>query len=97
VDLVHETMNRATLRSTVDPWTERDRSSPECGAHRCYRGSELDTGGPKGGGLLGDSDHEVGWRRGAHDLAGSKVIKQRKNELQRGDTWRCRGVEPGMR
>jgi hypothetical protein len=31
VDLVHETVNRATLRSTVDPRTERDRSSPECG------------------------------------------------------------------
>jgi hypothetical protein len=31
VDLVHETVNRATLRSTVDPWSERDRSSPECG------------------------------------------------------------------
>jgi hypothetical protein len=30
VDLVHETVNRATLQSTVDPWTERDRSSPEC-------------------------------------------------------------------
>jgi hypothetical protein len=28
-------------------------------AHRCYRGSELDVGGPKGGGLLGDSDREV--------------------------------------
>jgi hypothetical protein len=31
VDLVHETVNRATLWSTVDPWIERDRSSPECG------------------------------------------------------------------
>jgi hypothetical protein len=31
VDLVHETVNRATLRSTVDPRTERDQSSPECG------------------------------------------------------------------
>jgi hypothetical protein len=31
VDLVHETVNRATLRSTVDPRTERGRSSPECG------------------------------------------------------------------
>jgi hypothetical protein len=30
VDLVHETVNRATLRSTVDPRTERGRSSPEC-------------------------------------------------------------------
>jgi hypothetical protein len=31
VDLVHETVNRATLWSTVDPRTERGRSSPECG------------------------------------------------------------------
>jgi hypothetical protein len=31
VDLVHETVNRATLRSTVDPRIERGRSSPECG------------------------------------------------------------------
>jgi hypothetical protein len=31
VDLVHETVKRATLRSTVDPQTERDQSSPECG------------------------------------------------------------------
>jgi hypothetical protein len=31
VDLVHETVNRATLRSTVDPRTERGRSSSECG------------------------------------------------------------------
>jgi hypothetical protein len=31
VDLVHETVNRVALRSTVDPRTERDRSSPECG------------------------------------------------------------------
>jgi hypothetical protein len=28
---VHETVNRATLRSTVDPLTECGRSSPECG------------------------------------------------------------------
>jgi hypothetical protein len=33
--------------------------------------------------LARDSDREVGWRRGAHDLAGSKVIKQRQNELRR--------------
>jgi hypothetical protein len=31
VDLVHEMVNRATLRSMVDPQTECDRSSPECG------------------------------------------------------------------
>jgi hypothetical protein len=31
VDLVHETVNRATIRSTVDPWSERGQSSPECG------------------------------------------------------------------
>jgi hypothetical protein len=31
VDLVHETANRAALRSTVDPRTKRDRSSSECG------------------------------------------------------------------
>ncbi len=31
MDLVHETVNRATLRSTVDPRIERGRSSPECG------------------------------------------------------------------
>jgi hypothetical protein len=31
MDLVHETVHRATLRLMVDPWTEPDRSSPECG------------------------------------------------------------------
>jgi hypothetical protein len=31
VDLVHETVNRATLWSTVDLRTEHGRSSPECG------------------------------------------------------------------
>jgi hypothetical protein len=31
VDIVHKTVTRATLQSTVDPWTERDRSSSECG------------------------------------------------------------------
>jgi hypothetical protein len=31
VDLVHETANRAALRSTVDPRTKRDRCSSECG------------------------------------------------------------------
>jgi hypothetical protein len=31
VDLVHETVNRTTLRSTVDPRIERGRSSSECG------------------------------------------------------------------
>jgi hypothetical protein len=31
VDLVHETVNRAALRSTVDPRIEHDQSSPECG------------------------------------------------------------------
>jgi hypothetical protein len=30
VDLVHETVNRATLRSTVDPRTVHGWSSPEC-------------------------------------------------------------------
>jgi hypothetical protein len=47
--------------------------------------------------LLRDPDREVGWRWGARDLAGSKVIKRRRNELRRGGTWRCGGVEPGMR
>jgi hypothetical protein len=31
VDLVHEMVNPATLRSTVDPRTEHDQSSLECG------------------------------------------------------------------
>jgi hypothetical protein len=31
MDLVHETVNRATLQSTVDSRTERGWSSPECG------------------------------------------------------------------
>jgi hypothetical protein len=31
MDLVHETVNRATLRSMVDPWIEPDQSSPQCG------------------------------------------------------------------
>jgi hypothetical protein len=31
MDLVHETVNRATLWSTVDPRTECGWSSPECG------------------------------------------------------------------
>jgi hypothetical protein len=54
-------------------------------------------GGPNGGGLLEDSDYEVRWRRGAHDLVSNEMIKRWWNELWRGSTWRLRGVEPGVR
>jgi hypothetical protein len=64
---------------------------------RCYRSSELDAGGPKGGGLLRDSDREVRWRQGARDLGDNEMIKRRWNELQRSGTWRRGGVEPRVR
>jgi hypothetical protein len=54
-------------------------------------------GGPKGGGLLEDSDRMVGWRWGTRDLAGNKMIKRWRNELRWGGTWRRGGVEPGVR
>jgi hypothetical protein len=96
MDLVHKMANRAALRSMVP----EDRIRPELTgvwAHRCYRGSELDAGGPKGGVLLEDSDREVGWRRGARDLVGNEMIKRRWNELQWGGTGRHGGLELGVR
>jgi hypothetical protein len=54
-------------------------------------------GGQKGGVLLRDSDDEVGWRRGARDLASNEMIKRRRNKLWWGGTWRHGGVEPGVR
>jgi hypothetical protein len=54
------------------------------GAHAgwCFQVPNLTVRGPKGGGLLGESHHEVGWWWGAHDLAGDETIRPWWNELR---------------
>jgi hypothetical protein len=53
------------------------------GAHveRCFRAPNLAMRGPKEGGLLGESHHEVGRWWGARDLAGDETIRRRRNDL----------------
>jgi hypothetical protein len=54
------------------------------GAHarQHFRVPNLATRGPKGGGLLGESHHEVGWWWGTRDSAGDETLKRRWNELR---------------
>jgi hypothetical protein len=102
MDLVHKTVNWATLRSTMDLRTERGRSSPECR----HAGIPVHRTSPW---QCGEQDERMGiltpggtsWWRGSDGRALAKGGSGRASSMrrcsghegeERGAWWRCLGV-----